>query len=173
MSRRRLPGLLLLALLVAAGETKSAPNPPPRTDEKAVAGTNPPLSADEKTILDLTNKAREEKSLPPLTLNPVLTKVARAHSANQAKQEKMAHVLDGKNPADRVKEAGYKYSWVGENVAKGENVTVRQVFDGWMNSEHHRDNILKADYREIGIGVARNAKGEVYYTQVFGAPPKE
>jgi uncharacterized protein YkwD len=173
MYRRRLPGLLLLALLVAAGETKSAPNPPPRTDEKAIPGPNPPLSADEKTILDLTNKAREEKSLPPLTVNPLLTKAARAHSANMAKQEKMDHVLDGKNPGDRVKEAGYKFSWAGENIAVGENVTVRQVFDGWMNSEHHRDNILKPEYREIGIGIAHNAKGEVYYTQVFGAPPKK
>jgi uncharacterized protein YkwD len=126
------------------------------------------LSNDEKTILELTNKARAEKNLPPLTVNPMLTAVARAHSANMAKKGEMNHVLDGKNPADRVKDAGYRYSWTGENIAMGENVTVPDIFGGWMKSKAHRDNILKPEYQEIGIGIARNDKGEVYYTQEFG-----
>ena len=74
------------------------------------------LADDEKTILELTNKARAEKNLPPLTVNPLLTAAAKAHSANMAKKGEMNHVLDGKNPADRVKEAGYRYSWTGENI---------------------------------------------------------
>jgi uncharacterized protein YkwD len=159
MPRRCLPGLLFLALLAAEDKKELQPDPP--------------LNADETTILELTNKARVEKELPRLTINPLLTKAARAHSANMAKQEKMDHVLDGKNPSDRVKAAGYKYSWTGENIAVGENVTVQQIFDGWMNSEGHRKNILKKEYREIGVGSARNDKGEVYYTQVFGAPLEE
>ena len=104
MPYRCLPGLLLVALLVAADEKAPAPKP---------------LTADEKTILELTNKARADKSLPPLTLDPKLTEAARAHSANMAKKEEMNHVLDGRNPADRVKEAGYKYAWSGENIAFG------------------------------------------------------
>ena len=58
----------------------------------------------------MTNKARAKEKLPPLKLNSVLTKVARAHSANMAKQEKMEHELDGKNPSQRIKEAGYAAS---------------------------------------------------------------
>jgi uncharacterized protein YkwD len=131
------------------------------------------LSNDEKTILELTNKARAEKNLPPLTVNPVLTAVARAHSANMAKKGEMNHVLDGKNPADRVKDAGYRYSWTGENIAMGENVTVPDIFEGWMKSKAHRDNILKPEYQEIGIGIARNDKGEVYYAQEFGTQLKD
>ena len=39
-----------------------------------------------------------------------------------------------------------------------------------MGSQQHRENILKREFREIGIGVARNEDGEIYYTQVFGTP---
>jgi uncharacterized protein YkwD len=37
-----------------------------------------------------------------------------------------------------------------------------------MGSEGHRANILNVEYAEIGVAVARNARGERYWTQVFG-----
>ena len=43
----------------------------------------------------------------------------------------------------------------------------------WMDSPEHKANILRDKFTEIGIGIARNAKGEVYYTQVFAAPKKK
>jgi uncharacterized protein YkwD len=129
----------------------------------------PPLTSEEKSILDLTNKAREEKKLPALSVNTILTQVARDHSKNMANKGEMNHVLDGKNPADRVKAAGYRYFYTGENVAMGENVTIAEIFDSWMKSKAHRENILNENYREIGIGIARDDKGRVYYTQEFGS----
>jgi uncharacterized protein YkwD len=126
------------------------------------------LSEDEQTIFDLTNKAREEEKLPPLKLNPLLTRIARAHSANMAKQGKLSHELDGKNPSQRMKDAGYAASWGGENVADNDGDTATSTFQMWMESKAHKENILKDKYKEIGVGVARNAKGKVYYTQVFG-----
>jgi uncharacterized protein YkwD len=126
------------------------------------------LSADEQKILELTNKAREKDKLGPLKPNPVLTEVARAHSANMAKQGKMEHDLDGKTSAQRVKAAGYEYSWTGENIAMGENWSIQGVFKGWMDSPPHRENILNANYKEIGIGIAKDKDGKDYFTQVFG-----
>jgi uncharacterized protein YkwD len=128
------------------------------------------LIEEEQKIYDLTNKAREKEKLPPLRLNGVLVKVARGHSANMAKQEKMAHELDGKNPSQRIKEAGYIASWGGENVGETDGDTPEAIFKMWMESAAHKANILKDKYTEIGVGIARNAKGEVYYTQVFAAP---
>jgi uncharacterized protein YkwD len=155
MSRRCLP-VLLFAIVLVAAEEKNQPKPP--------------LTADEKTIFDLTNKARADNKLPPLTLNVVLTKVARAHSANMAKKGEMNHVLDGKKPAERIKDAGYDYSWAGENIAMGENVSVQKIFDEWMKSQGHRENILRKEYRELGVGIARADDGKVYYSQEFGTP---
>lgn len=124
-------------------------------------------------ILKRTNDARAKAKREPLKLNDVLTKVANGHSVNMAKQEKMAHVLDGKKPAQRVEEGGYDYAECGENVASWSELSVPEVFDAWMNSKTHRENILAEQFQEIGIGLARSAKGDVYFTQVFGTPQKK
>jgi uncharacterized protein YkwD len=131
------------------------------------------LSEDEKAILEFINQARAKEKLPALKANPTLFKVARAHSKNMAKQAQMKHDLDDKTPAQRVEAAGYDYRSVGENIAAGAGWDVEAVFNGWMESQHHKDNILKKAYQEIGIGLATNDKGEVYYTQVFGTQRKK
>jgi uncharacterized protein YkwD len=128
------------------------------------------LSEAEARILALTNAARKKEGLGPLKISPTLLEAARAHSANQARHDKMAHELDGKKPSDRVKAAGYRYRYTGENVAFGKNVSVDEIFEGWMKSPPHRANILKSEYTEIGIGVGTSASGTQYYTQSFGQP---
>src|SRR5262249_35732049 len=105
---RSAPWLLAAALLIAG----LAPAADTKTDEAK-------LSKDEQRIRDLTNEARAKEKLPPLKVNATLVKVARAHSANMAKQGKMEHVLDDKNPAQRIEKAGYDYRSVGENIAWG------------------------------------------------------
>ena len=131
------------------------------------------LNAIEKKILELTNLERKKKDLPALKPSPPLFKVAQAHSENMAKQEKMEHELDGKNPSQRIKEAGYAASWGGENIAESNGDTPESVVKLWMESPEHKANILRDKFTEIGVGIARNAKGEVYYTQVFAAPKKK
>src|SRR5262249_35730789 len=158
---RRLLAAFVLGLCLAAGHADD-----PKDQPKLK------LSDDEQKILDLTNEARAEKKLPPLKPDEKLFEAARAHSANMAKQQKMEHVLDGKNPADSVKETGYKIASLGENVAWSTGEPIKKIFQMWMDSEHHRDNILKPEYEEIGIGIAANDKGETYYTQVFGTKLK-
>lgn len=119
-------------------------------------------------ILELTNQARKKKNLPPFEVNEKLAQAAQAHADNMAKQKKLEHKLDGKTAADRVKTAGYSFTSTGENIAWSPELMVPEIFDGWMKSQGHRDNILNGKYRDIGLGVARNDQGEVYYVQVFG-----
>jgi uncharacterized protein YkwD len=129
------------------------------------------ISAQEQKLLDLTNLERKKKDLPPLKPSPLLLKVARAHSANMAKQGKMAHILDGKKPNERVLEAGYDYNYTGENIAEFDrDYSLKELMKDWMDSQHHRENILNKKFTEIGVGIARGKKGLVYYTQVFGKP---
>jgi uncharacterized protein YkwD len=131
------------------------------------------LTKDEKAILELTNKARAAEKLPPLTANEALFRAARKHSENMAKQEKLEHELDGKRVGGRVDTEGYDYSQVGENLAQGEEATPEEIVDGWLKSKGHRENLLNPDFTEIGLGAAKSAKGETYYTQVFGKPRKK
>jgi uncharacterized protein YkwD len=42
----------------------------------------------------------------------------------------------------------------------------------WLDSKTHRGNILDKDYTEVGIGVAINEKGVIYFTQDFATPQK-
>ena len=133
------------------------------------------LTPEEEKILELTNEARKEKKLPPFKVSPLLTKLARKHSANMAKQRKLEHTLDGKGPEQRIRESGYPYvSWA-ENIVMNRDTPagIKQCFQWWMESPPHRANILKPGLREIGIGMARTDKGQIFFTQVFATPRKQ
>ncbi|MCI0683132.1 MAG: CAP domain-containing protein [Gemmataceae bacterium] len=137
-------------------------------------GTAPKLNADEQNLLELTNAERDKEKLPPLKANPILTQLARAHSRNMAKQEKLDHELDGKSPFDRLKEAKYEFQRAAENVAQNsDQASTADIMKLWLDSEPHRANILGEGFTEIGIGIAKNDKGEVYVTQVFAMPVKK
>ncbi len=159
---RSLLAFTLIALNISADDKK--------TDTKIE------VSSTEQKLLDQTNKIRAANKLKPLTINPLLLKAARAHSANMAKQEKMAHKLDDKNPRNRANDVGYEGEWCGENVAEVKDGpvkhTIEDVMEGWMKSPEHRKNILSEDYTEAGFGLAVSKSGKTYYTQMFGAPFK-
>jgi uncharacterized protein YkwD len=132
------------------------------------------LSADEQKLLELTNAERKKENLPPYKAHPLLFKAARDHSKNMAKQEKLEHDLDGKTPFNRLDDVKYNYLRGGENIARSAGEpTMAEILAIWMESEGHRANILKEGYTEIGIGIAKNDKGELYFTQVFAAPAME
>ncbi len=156
-----LMSLLSFGLSFAAAEEKK---PEPKVE----------MSKDERTLMELVNKERAKADLPALRPHPLLFKAARGHSANMAKQEKMEHVLDGKKPSKRVEDAGYNWGKVRENILTADmpNVPLEKIVKAWMDSEDHRVNILANDVTETGLGIARNAKGEVYYTQVFARQRK-
>jgi uncharacterized protein YkwD len=156
---------LFFSIVIAAnGQTPKVD--PKKKDSKKDALK---LSDEEKGVIDLTNAERKKADLPPLKANALLMEAARAHAANMAKQDKLAHELDGKQPADRVKDAGYKYGYVGENVAWNQK-NPKDVLESWMNSEGHKANILKKEYTEIGVAMVKNEKGEPYWVQVFATP---
>jgi uncharacterized protein YkwD len=158
-----LPALLVL-MAAWAGSAPADDKKEPKKD----AGFE--MSKEEKDLLELTNKERAAEKLPPLEANPLLFKAARGHSANMAKQGEMKHELDGKGPGQRIREAGYQAVRAGENIGFTENPKgpAEEMIRLWMDSPIHRSNILNPAYREIGIGLARGEKGEIYYTQVFG-----
>jgi uncharacterized protein YkwD len=163
MAYRR--GLLVLVGLGAVLSLVRADPPAPEGKDKFQ------LSKVEQRLLELTNAERKKQDLPPLRPDPRLFKAARAHSANMARQEKMDHILDGKTPFDRIKNAGYGYGFAGENVGFAD-ADVEDVMKAWMASPAHRDNILKRQFTDIGLGAAGTDKGIVYYTQVFASPRK-
>lgn len=126
---------------------------------------------DEATLLELTNKEREKAKLPLLKANEKLFSAARKHAVNMAKQGKLLHELDGKKPADRVTEAGYRFQACGENIAFGPK-QLSGVIEMWMNSPGHKENLLRDTFKEIGLGIGVSSDGRPYYVQVFGTEQK-
>ncbi len=70
------------------------------------------------------------------------------------------------SPFDMMKQFGISYKTAGENIAMGQK-TPSEVVTAWMNSEGHRKNILSSSFTQIGVGVAKNANGQLYWTQMF------
>lgn len=126
---------------------------------------------DSQSIIELTNKNREERNLLPLQENAELDEVALLKAKDMANKGYFSHVSpDGKTPWYWFKLSGYSFDYAGENLAvlfdSSENIV-----EAWMNSTSHKKNILSSDYSEIGIGMATGTyKGQetVFVVQVFG-----
>jgi uncharacterized YkwD family protein len=121
-------------------------------------------------VVDLTNQQRAANGCGALKVNPTLTQVAQAHSADMAANNYFSHdSQNGASPFDRMSAAGYRFSAAAENIAAGQR-TPGDVVTAWMNSEGHRANILNCTYTEIGVGYATGGSYGTYWTQDFGKP---
>jgi len=135
------------------------------------------LEQQRKAILKATNDYRKANKLPPLTLNEKLTKAAQGHVANLVKQRKLGddgknpHILDGKNAADRVKDAGYAGKTIRENIVlvRSSANPWERAMTSWKNSPVHRRNMLASDVEEIGIGIVQAKAGGWFFCQVFSS----
>lgn len=108
---------------------------------------------------------------PPLQWNAALAQAAGAHSADMAANRYFSHTgQNGSTPGSRAQAAGYPSSFVGENISAGRS-TMETTLADWLQSPGHCANIMRADYRDYGIGCAYDASSpyKTYWTQLFGA----
>jgi len=141
-----------------------------RNREGIGAGTNCPHSdlqpdgANVATVAEATlcllNGERADRGMTALKIHRDLQRAALNHAGDMVERRFFSHTgRGGSQVADRIRAAGYLEDvaqWtVGENLAWGtaELGTPRAIVGAWMGSAGHRANILRADYREIGLGV--------------------
>jgi uncharacterized protein YkwD len=125
-----------------------------------------------QAIVDLTNHVRAENGVPTLNPSPALMEAAQLHSDDMARLGQMQHDLSGVPLAtlpDRAEYVHYEYQLLGENIAYNQ-ADPASVVAAWMNSPPHRENMLDAQFVDIGVGIAWNRRGEPYYTMVLGKP---
>ena len=118
-----------------------------------------------KDVLTYTNKFRKSKRLPVLIINDELNAIAQKHSADMARGKVgFGHAGFSKrnNLAKKVIQPLNRFA---ENVAYGAT-SGKEVVTQWKNSAPHRRN-LTGSYKYIGIGIARDSRGRIYYTQIF------
>jgi uncharacterized protein YkwD len=123
-------------------------------------------------VFDLVNNERASRNLPRLTKNTFLTTSAKQYANHLAANDFLSHTgKDGSTMVLRNTAAGYaNYKFMAENIASGQT-SPELVFQGWMNSQGHRENILNINAKEIGIGYTYNASSRYkhFWVQEFGA----
>ena len=121
----------------------------------------------------LTNQNRIDNGLSALTVNPLLTQAAQLKAEDMAQNSYYAHIgPDGKSPLYWLTRVGYKYLNAGENLVI-DRTTSEQAVDAWMSSPDHRENILRPQFTEIGVGVASGqyqGVDTIFVVEEFGTP---
>ena len=124
-------------------------------------------------LTSITNEERVENNVGPLTENDLLSRAAQLKAEDMATKGYFAHTSpEGRTPWYWLDQVGYKYVYAGENLAVN-FFESEDVSRAWMNSPTHRANIVKANYKEIGIGVANGTfegRNTVFVAQFFGTP---
>ena len=110
------------------------------------------LTSPEAALLTAMNQTRQAHGLAPLRVDPNLLRAARWQSSDMASKGYFAHGAF----AQRMNAFRVRGPRMGENLAWGNGsfgspqVIVRE----WLNSPAHRENLLRAGYRRVGIGAA-------------------
>ena len=128
-------------------------------------------------VIQLVNRVRSRGAVcgrqrfgpaSALSANRSLTNAAQSHSQDMAKRRRMSHTgSNGSSMAQRAQQAGYRYSTIGENVGVGQK-SATGIVGGWLKSPGHCANLMKRNFNEAGVGVARGRDGKLYWTMVYG-----
>jgi uncharacterized protein YkwD len=168
---------LLIAILLAVMAV-------PATAQAACRGADVPLSVSSlaqarHAVLCLHNNVRRTHGLRRLRENASLDRAARRHSRQMVRQGYFDHRSPaGSTLVSRARAAGYLRSafafTLGENIGwgEGELSTPRSMMRAWMLSPGHRANILRAGFRDLGIGLVAGTPvgtGGGTFTSDFGA----
>lgn len=109
----------------------------------------------------------------PLIYNADLTEAARFHADDMAENDCFQHEsCDGTDFGERLQRY-YNGFAIGENIALGSPDAESVVFEGWLYSPPHRDNMLRADWRELGTGYAPGENAMPLWVQDFGSRGNE
>ena len=118
-----------------------------------------------RRIFELVNDSRIEAGLTPLVWSDALSSVGLAHAREMYVEGYFSHESPRTGTVgDRVTAAGISYVIVGENLALAADAI--QVHEGLMDSPSHRENILRPQFRRLGIGVVDGPTG-LMVVQVF------
>ncbi|WNB91376.1 CAP domain-containing protein [Bacillus sp. NEB1478] len=164
----------------APKQQQAAPAPAPKQQTQAApqqqqaapaqeapkAETSADLTAQEQQMLDKVNQERQKAGVPALTADPELTKMARVKAKDMIDNNYFDHNSPKYgSPFDMMKTFGIEYNTAGENLAG--NQTVDAAHTALMNSQGHRENILKADYTKVGIGIVDGGSYGKMFVQEF------
>jgi uncharacterized protein YkwD len=146
-----LSAALLAALVVAPG----------------ALGSSIVMTRAELHLAALINRYRAAHGVPSLTVNPRLTRAARAHSQDMLHRGYFGH---GAFVA-RLRDFGIHADSLGENLAwgTGRSGEARAVLRMWQRSPGHRTNLLSRRFHRVGLGMPVGPFAGFRYTRMVTA----
>ncbi len=144
-------GIAVLTVIVLVGQIlthsfSTYPGPLP-----AILGFSSSITTSQ--VVEQTNQQRASVGLSTLSSNAQLSAAAAAKGNHMCAEQYWAHISpSGVTPWVFMKNAGYKYSVAGENLARDFADTGSMV-SAWMASPTHKANIVNPKYSEIGVAV--------------------
>lgn len=121
-------------------------------------------------LVNLVNQSRKTAGIGELSENIKLDQAAELKAEDMVAKEYFSHNSpDGTTPWHWFSEIGYDYKYAGENLAIG-FFDSKDVFQAWLNSPSHRENLLNPKYQEIGTAVLQGfgSNDAVVVVQFFG-----
>jgi len=148
---------------------------PPPSDPHAQMG------ALERRIFEIveTERLKLDPNAKTLALDSGLAEAARAHSADMAAKNYLAHKgPDGSTAVDHFLDSDSQFQGIlGENLAAqyfvvGYGIDVdalaHRFVESWLASKTHKDNLAFAPYDRTGVGAAVSGN-TIYVTELFSA----
>lgn len=153
-----------LTFSVGDGKSEDDPNPPnPDPDKKF---------DEEKVIADLVNlinSHRKDEGAPPLEIMAEVSGVAYAHSEDMCERNFFDHINpDGKDPGDRLNDAGIDWIDSGENIQMlpfSDNLA-EEIDKTFQISPGHKKNRESDKFTKIGIGI-KSCGSKIFVTELF------
>jgi uncharacterized protein YkwD len=128
-----------------------------------------PKAPDATEIVRQINQTRISHGAGQVAENALLNKSASLKAADMIRRNYWAHAAPGADPWATIKQVGYPYVYIGENLAYGQYGSVtpeKVVLESWLNSSGHKANMLNPRFKEIGIAVQKaatyNGRANVY-----------
>lgn len=137
------------------------------TTAEFIGGAIAPAAADEVTdesrYIEEINNLRVASGLEPLVVHPELIEQARVWATELRANDELSHASD--------LSIGMTGNWVklGENVGVGPSDRLPAIFDAFVASPAHYDNLMDPDFRFVGVGVVYDDQGRMWTAHRFMA----
>jgi uncharacterized protein YkwD len=116
---------------------------------------------------------RQNNGLTPVTIDPILTRMAQEQARVMAARDKLDHSA-GRPFVERIRTSGFDAKVAAENISAGYH-TLAEAFSGWRDSPQHRANMLLNGATRMGIAAvyAPNSKYKVFWSLILAAPDEK
>jgi uncharacterized protein YkwD len=127
----------------------------------------PPSATENNTFGGLLNTSRRANGVASVGYDTRLGVAAQSHANDMAANGFFSHTgSNGSTVGSRATAAGYNWSAIGENIAKG-HPDQQAVLNAWNASPGHRANNLNPVFEDFGLAKAGDPNSP-YWVLVLG-----